>query len=139
MKHCCKNCHFLTRLHVFEEEENLKTSFVTWDEDERKSFSPLKDSLLVFCKKGIWYSPSGSRNLPQLESDLTRDRKDDCYFVEYVEKMGFDAADELQRRRYETRQFKRGFRYTQIGLWIAALGLFANLAYQVFADCNICP
>ena len=139
MNHCCKNCHFLTKLHVFKKEEGLGTSFITWDEEDRENFSPLKNNLLVYCKKEIWHSPSGSRNISQLGRDLTNDRKDECYFIEYRERMGFEAADELQRRQYETRQFNRALRHTQIGLWIAAGGLMASLVFQILTVYKIIP
>ena len=73
----------------------------------------------------------------QVEAKITKDRKDNCFFVEHLEGMGFEAADELQSRRYETRQHRRNLRSTQIGLIIAAVGLIANLVYQVLFDCKI--
>ena len=54
MNHCCKNCHFLTKLHVFKKEEGLGTSFITWDEEDRENFSPLKkQSLGVLQKRNL--------------------------------------------------------------------------------------
>lgn len=40
--------------------------------------------------------------------------------------MLFDAASELQRVRSANRELKQSYRYTQIGLWLAAAGLIAN-------------
>ena len=139
MKHCCRNCHFLQKLHVYKKENEFETALIKWDEDDRNSFSPLKDNLLVYCAKEIWHSPSGSRNISQLEGDLTKDRQDECYFVEYRERMGFEAADNLQRRQYETRQFNKSLRHTQYGLWMAAGGLVASLIFQILVVYKIIP
>ena len=139
MKHCCKNCYFLSKLHVFKEDEALKAVPNPWTEDERNDISLLKDNLLLSCKKGIWHSQSKAWSRSQVDYELTLDRKDDCFFVEYLEGMGFDAADELQRRRYETRQFVRRFQYTKWGIWIAVFGLMANLLYLILTDYQIIP
>ena len=48
--------------------------------------------------------------------------------------MSFPAALELHKIRNENRNLKRSYRYTQIGLWIAAISLLMNFLYSVFKD-----
>ena len=45
--------------------------------------------------------------------------------------MSFQAAYELFQIRNDNRQLKRSYRYTQIGLWIAAVSVFANLVVKL--------
>ena len=72
---------------------------------------------------------------PGLESRfpdlLTRDRRDECFFVEYRPGMSLEAAVELHRMRNDNRQLKRSFRYTQIALVIAAAGVVGNFVCNV--------
>ena len=45
--------------------------------------------------------------------------------------MSFEAASELHRLRNDNRQLKHSYRYTQIGLLIAAFGLLANVVMEI--------
>jgi hypothetical protein len=48
--------------------------------------------------------------------------------------MLFDAARELQKRDQENRELKRSYFYTQIGLFIAAAGLFIDACVAWFSQ-----
>ncbi len=48
--------------------------------------------------------------------------------------MSFSAALELHKIGNENKNLKRSYRYTQIGLWIAAISLLMNLLYSVLKD-----
>ena len=51
----------------------------------------------------------------KLEKILDKNRKDDCFFIEYHGGMTFPTAIELHRARYENRHLKRSYRYTLYG------------------------
>ncbi len=51
----------------------------------------------------------------KLEKILDKNRKDDCFFIEYHEGMTFPTAIELHRARNENRHLKRSYRYTLYG------------------------
>ena len=127
MDHCCKNCHFLAKVQIWPNGE--ERSF-PWDEKERSNFRLSHRELGAECYKGVW----STRIHPNLELKdiLSKRRKDDCFFIETHEGMSFQAASELHRIRNDNRQLKRSYRYTQIGLWIAALALFANVVKGCF-------
>ena len=124
---CCKNCHFLAQTHI---DRDGRPHSSSWGKEERDNYHPLGHSSAE-CAKGIW----STRIDPHLEKSLNRilleNRKDDCFFIKTHDGMSFKAASELHRLRNGNRQLKRSYRYTQIGLWIAAVGLFANLVMEI--------
>ena len=63
---------------------------------------------------------------------LLENRKDNCFYIETHDGMSFEAASELHRLRNDNRQLKRSYRYTQIGLWVAAGSLLANFLMEIF-------
>lgn len=75
---------------------------------------------------------------PSLEKDIQKivdvSRKGLCFFTENVPGMSFQAAKVLQERRSENAQLRKSNLYTQIGLWIAALALIANVLVEIFKD-----
>ena len=116
---CCKHCHFLAKTHI---DRGGGTCRFSWDKEERYNYhSP--DHHSAECARGIW----STRIDPGLETSLKRilleDRKDNCFYIETYDGMSFEAASELHRLRYDNCQLKRNYRYTQIGLWIAAVSL----------------
>ena len=124
---CCKNCHFLAKTHI--DRGGVAHRF-SWDKEERDNYhSP--DHHSAECAKGIW----STRIDPSLEKSLNRilleNRKDDCFFIKTHDGMSFETASELHRLRNDNRQLKRSYRYTQIGLLIAAFGLLANVVMEI--------
>ena len=91
------------------------------------------------CAKGIW----STRIDPHLNSSLNdllfQDRKDRCFFIEAHKGMSFEAASELHRLRNDNRQLKQSYRYTQIGLWIAATGVVASVIMRVLEKLGWIP
>lgn len=87
----------------------------------------------------MWILDNPGQNPEKLECNLSEDRKDSCFYVEHRDEMDADAADELQRRLHGNRQFRRSLKYTQIGLWIGAVGTALNLVYQVLSDGKFLP
>ena len=118
-KKCCRNCHFLTKSHVAR--DNVYRG--SWDGNEREQlFVP--EPYTSECARGIWSTAIEPNLFFDLKDILLENRKDNCFFIEYHEGMSFQAAEELHRIRNDNRQLKKSYRYTQIGLWIAAVSMF---------------
>ena len=132
---CCKNCHFLTKTHI---DHGGGTHRFSWTKEERDNCH-LPDHYSAECVKGIW----STRIDPGLKKSLNRilleNRRDDCFYVETHDGMSFEAASELHRLRNDNRQLKRSYRYTQIGLWIAALSLLANFVMAILKTLGFFP
>ena len=126
-KPCCKNCHFLAKTHIGSNGHEHRFS---WDTDDRSKYH-LADHYVAECAKGVWSERIDPTLKDRLKEVLLQPRKDDCFFIEEHPGMSFQAAYELFRIRNDNRQLKRGYRLTQIGLWIAALALVANVIMKL--------
>ena len=73
---------------------------------------------------------SSEQRETKLREIIDKNRKDDCFFIEYYEGMTFPTAEELHRTRNENRQLKRSYQYTLWGLIIAGIGLVAGAFFQ---------
>lgn len=141
MKQTCKDCHFLFK-------EGDKEPGKSWEEDERENTIPAGgfsfDRIDLFfaaghnhvgCYPGIWRKEITQSNKESLKTDvqveIEKNRKDSCFFVEYRKEMNFDAAERLQKRSWDNEQLKKSLTRTQIGLIIAGLGVFGNLAWSL--------
>ena len=124
---CCNKCHFLAKTHI--DRGGVPHPF-PWDEEERWN-GHLSDHYSAECAKGIW----STRINPGLKESLNRilleNRKNDWFFIKTHDGMSFEIASGLHRLREDNRQLKRSYRYTQIGLGIAAFGLLANLVMGI--------
>ena len=136
MKQCCKNCHFLAKVHIWRNGEERRSS---WTPEERSNFSLRHKELSAECAKGIWSTRIDPHLTAGLKEILSIPRKDDCFFLEIHEGMSFPAGSELQRLRQDNRQLKRSYRYTQIGLWIAAVGVATNVIMRIFEKLGWIP
>lgn len=126
--HCCKNCHFLTKT----VRDNVGDSFLfSWNIDERSKLE-LKEHYSASCYKGIWDTGIDSRLNSRMKDILLENRRDSCFFIEAQKGMSFQAATELHKIRSENRQLKRSYRYTQIALWLSAIGLILGLILEIF-------
>ncbi len=131
MRHCCKNCQFLTKV-----TRNLGNG-------EKLSFSWTTADLLHFkmpekwgaeCAQGIWSTGIDPSLKSRLKEVLLEDRRDRCFFIEVHKGMSNDGARALHKLRNDNVQLRKSYRYTQIALGIAAASLFANLIYNVIKD-----
>ena len=123
MKHSCRNCHFLAKTN---RSENGEVHVLAWNTADRNS-GKVKKHYSASCFLGVWDSgiePSISERLNEL---LDENRKGFCFFMKAHPGMSFEAAKVLQERSVENLHLKRTNLYTQIGLWIAAIALVANL------------
>ncbi len=133
MKHCCRNCHFLVKGDPHYYTSGDKES---WDEGEREA-GQIENKLMAvpFCYRGVWHMLPGQNTASKkgeakLREIIDKNRKDDCFFIEYHEGMTFPTAEELHRTRSENRQLKRSYRYTLWGLIIAGIGLVTGAVFQ---------
>ena len=130
VKHCCKNCHFLNKTSV--------QGNTTWTENERDNLQ-VADHYVASCWRGIWSAAIDAGLKSHLPELLTQNRRDECFFVEYHRGMEYQAATELHRVRNDNRQLRKGYRYTQIALGIAATGLVVSAIVgliQLMAPCG---
>ena len=91
------------------------------------------------CAKGIWSTRIDPHLNSSLKEVLFQDRRDHCFFIEANKGMSFEAASELHRLRNDNRQLKQSYRYTQIGLWIAATGVVASVIMRVLEKLGWIP
>lgn len=126
--HCCKNCHFLTQT---VRDNAGKTYRFSWDIQERSKLG-LEEHYSASCYKGIWDTGIDPRLNSRMKDILLENRRDRCFFIETQEGMSFQAATELHKIRSENRQLKRSYRYTQIALWLSAIGLILGLILEIF-------
>ena len=117
LKKCCRNCHFLAKTAAAPDRRRF-----SWDKKEREELE-IPDHYTAECGKGIWNTAIDPNLKSRLSEILSEDRKDNCFFIENHPGMSFSAAEELHRIRNDNRQLKKSYRFTQVGLLIAALGL----------------
>ncbi len=129
MKHCCINCHFLSK--EYPEPNTGRRLTFSLNKDERKKaangdFDFINEMFCLNCQMCVWDEGVNSDRNSRLKRINEINRHEKCFFYRYNSSMLFDAAVELQKREQENNQLKKSNRYTQFGLWIAALGLIAN-------------
>jgi len=135
MKKLCRNCHFLAK-ELPEPNTGRRLSFSLSKDERGKALHGevdfIDDRFCLKCQMGVWdegVSPGKEQRLHRLNHISRRDK---CFFFPHDPGMLFGAAKELQKREQENRQLKRSNLYTRIGLWIAALALFASAIIGIF-------
>lgn len=136
MKRCCKNCHFLAKVHIGPNGEEFRFD---WNKEERSNLRLRHEEQAAECAKGVWSTRLDPHLKRQIKDILIKNRKDDCFFIEMHEGMLFETASELQRLRQDSRELKRSYRYTQIGLWIAAVGVATNVILRILEKLGWIP
>ena len=130
---CCRRCHFLVKhrrsgASVQSDDSSFDWYTDSWNAQERADGHPPRDREWTdACWRGIW----DHRSHIKLKIDLDEDRADTCFFFEWQEGLHLRVADEMQRQQYDNRHLKKGYRHTQIGLWIAAVGIAISTFFQV--------
>jgi len=133
MKHCCLNCHFLAK----ESSDAVGGPHVfSWNTKDRKR-KRIKDHYTAKCWWGMWDAGIEPQLSEKFTDSIIVNRAETCFFVEAHDGMQFEAAKELQARRQQNRQLKRSHLFSTVGLWIAGLGLIANLVFQILRAFNI--
>lgn len=124
MKHCCRKCHFLAKEHG--RPGGILSSSFSWTKKERSEGKVDGSHWNICCKKGIWDEGIEPELISRLEEVIDKNRKDDCFFIEYAEGMSFEGATELHRIRYDNQHLKRSFSAAVWGLRIAAFAALLN-------------
>lgn len=130
---CCINCHFFVKKAGLPNRQGAYRYTPLTEKDRSELWSDNVRPQLQ-CFKGIWTEQRIRELTPKsklrarLEETLSQDRKENCFYIEHFEGMSPEGGNELFRLRNDNRQLKTSYRYTQMGLWIAALGAtFAGL------------
>ena len=104
MKHCCLNCHFLAK----ESRDAVAGPHVfSWNSKDRNR-KIIKDHYAAKCWWGIWDAGVDPKLTEKLMDIVNVSRANTCFFVEAHDGMQFEAAKELQNRKQENRELKRG-------------------------------
>ena len=124
----CLDCHFLTKEFRGGSGEHF---IFPLNDDERKNLNsdPIgfdRGYYAFKCYMGVWDEGISPVSKSEDEIIFSKDRNYSCFFINYQPSMLFPAAVELQKRAQENRNLKRSYRYTIIGLWLAAFGLILN-------------
>lgn len=136
MKHCCKNCHFLAKVHIWRDGSERR---FCWSQEERSKFRPKHDELSAECAEGVWSTRIDPHLNQRLKEILQKDRKGECYFLEIQEGMSFPAASELQKLRNENLHQRRLYQFTIIGLCIAGVGVLATAVIWIIEKSGWIP
>ena len=130
MKPSCRNCHFLAKSY---RADNGALQTYSWSEKDRASGVPL-DHYTPHCYFSVWDIGIKHTLADSLNDIIDENRKRTCFFRPAQQGMSFEAAKILQEREAQNAQLRRSNLYTQIGLWIAALALVANVLVAVVAE-----
>ena len=130
---CCISCHFFVKKAGLPDKRGVYRYTPLTENDRSELWSDNVRPQLQ-CFKGIWTEHRIRELTPEsklrsrLEEILSQDRKESCFYIEHFEGMSPEGGNELFLLRNDNRQLKQSYRYTQMGLWIAALGaVFAGL------------
>lgn len=128
----CKTCHFFVRVSGLPSKSGTYRYTPLTENERSELWNDVRP--LFQCYKGIWTERRVTEMTPKsklrsrLEEILKQDRKESCFYIEHYEGMSPEGGTELFRLRNDNRQLKKSYRYTQMGLWIAAIGAaFAGL------------
>jgi hypothetical protein len=143
-REACVNCHFfvLTR-HAVSSSASVEFTNVVSDEERQKveasDFSWARmdtdvTSNILGCHMGVWEEPfePHREKAKRFEMIVNTNRKGSCFFWKYHPSMKLAAAVTLEERDAEARKTNRNLRLTQIGLFIAAFGLIAQVVLALF-------
>lgn len=95
----------------------MMSSSLPWTEEERSEGKVDEGQWdNICCKRGIWDKCIEPELESKLEEVIDKNRRGDCFFLEYSEGMSFSGATELHRTRHENRHLKRNFHIAVGGL-----------------------
>ena len=112
----CRDCHFLVKSRYVQD-----GSGYIMNAKERADPTILGKDWKPECFKGVW-SSFGAPPF-NLQDELSKPRKEECFFIEWRPGMSFNGATELHRLWYDNRQMKKSQRLSQRALWIATASL----------------
>ena len=125
----CQTCHFLAKTAPAGDQHYTSS----WSNQDLERLE-LKAHYAASCYMGVW--DQGIDPSINVKQEVLRKRGlRDCFYFKRREAMSFPAGKRLQKRAAATEDLNRSLRHTQIGLWIAAIGLLLSAITQ----CHICP
>lgn len=127
---CCLNCVFL-----YEELRDHKGSQPSLTQDVRDALREgyLPRPIELQCYQGIWGPEAAAEQLNEsLAQWLRKDRDELCLFYPYIHNLFPAAGKHLEKRAANQREADKDRRWVKWGVWVAAAGLFLNLAWNVY-------
>jgi hypothetical protein len=133
-KHRCVNCHFLVKR--YRDHDPPITISVSATERTKVTSGDFswadRGSPAICCSLGVWDEGVPGFERDRMQEIITKDdRKGYCFFWDYRPGMLIPAAKELEERQSEREKSNRDHRFALVGLWIAALALFAQVVLSI--------
>ncbi len=128
MKHCCKNCQFLSEFAMIA--ADIEKRPLSWNKDERESLS-LPAPWAAECSEGIWSTGIDPDLKPRLKEVLTQDREDRCFFVEVHEGMSNQGARALHKLRNDDARQSQTHRLAKMAVGIAIGSLLVSIVTDI--------
>ena len=120
---CCRNCHFFTKVFMLQPELGAYALSPEERTTLKLSRSGVRNPRFC-CAQGVWgYVHDSEEGLGEF---VDQPRGASCFFTPERPGMTVDAAKMLYDREAANRELKRNYRYTQVGLWIAAIALVVS-------------
>ena len=125
MKHCCRNCHFLAK------RKKAYSYNYSWTNEERERGQVGDDYVGEFCWIGLWDKGKKPHLNCDLKKLLDKNRKNQCYFIEYLGEidMSFPDIQELQRERNAGEARSQNTFFGKLGIYLAFVTIIINLYY----------
>ena len=133
----CPDCHFLCTRAKDEQSNPFTLGPVSKETRDKlnKSKETARNWIIYHvgntppcCYKEVWSSPFSiqEEKFPEetdkILEELQADRKEKCFFFQYREKLSFEAAEELEKRKADRREAQKDRKHTW-WLVLATLGL----------------
>lgn len=145
-EHSCYNCTFLCS--ISDASPMFKQYYpIYYEIEKRKRKQFIEDHnprtmgvFFIGCRHGVWKENKDfDEDKGYIFDKIVDNRNNFCYFWEYREGMAPDGGVELQKREQENEKFYTQLRNTRRSAWaaiisalVAALGLIANLVYEIW-------
>ena len=125
-KQCCLKCQFLSKTKKHEINRMFTES---WTQEERKNGSITAISgwpQYAHCSERIWTTEDPERPNTFLNTDLDKElrlnRKEECYFIMYIEGRTYKVSKQLQPVQSENRKLESTNKNVKIG-WMIVIGM----------------
>lgn len=108
-----------------------------WSQEElqggelrNKSNKPI-DKYKAYCYGDHWSQHAGA----EVSAEVKKPRSGtSCFYLKRISGMSYEGGWSLYKSEQENIRLKRDYRYTQYGLWLAAIGILVGAISQV-ASC----
>ena len=133
-KHTCQSCAFLKLEDVTIPGPQRHAFSTSWSREERIRKRPDyadQPERSWCCHKGVWSKASGLKH--PLDEVLSEDRKNKCFWYPWDEGTGmfFQAADELEKRRFEFRHLRKTRVIATAAAAVSVVSLFSPFVIRI--------